>query len=43
MRGEEVNLYVCHIDKTDLLKYNCKVNRRRRGEFRKKSQPLSKL
>mgnify|MGYP004624903791 CR=1 FL=1 len=40
---EEVNLYVCRIDKTDLLKYNCKVNRCRKGEFRKKSQPPLKL
>ena len=44
MRGEEVNLYVCHIDKTDTLKHDYKVNRYRRGEFSaKKSQPPRKL
>lgn len=44
MRGEKVNLYVYHIDKTDTLKHDYKVNRYRGGEFRaKKSQPPLKL
>ncbi len=44
MRGEKVNLYVCHIDKTDTLKHDYKVNRYRGGEFRaKKSQPPLEL
>lgn len=36
MRGEKVNLYVCHIDKTDTLKHDYKVNRYRRGEVQYK-------
>lgn len=40
MRGEKVNLYVCHIDKTDTLKHDYKVNRYRRGEFRAKNHSL---
>lgn len=36
MRGEKVNLYVCHIDKTDTLKHDYKVNRYMGGKFRAK-------
>ncbi len=44
MKREEVNLYACHIDKTDTLKHDYKVNRYMGGEFRaKKSQPPLKL
>lgn len=36
MKREEVNLYFCCIDKTDLLKHDYKVNRYRRGEVQYK-------
>lgn len=36
MRREKVNLYVCHIDKTDTLKHDYKVNRYMGGKFRAK-------